>query len=205
MARIHKLDTDRPAKFGFKKARARSTDHADWAAQLDLFNAASAGRIVTLPSRLRPFEEALLLDERGIPSAREAYQRAIDQGDCAADAYCNLGIIRYHAGEIEYAFECFTRALSGEPRHFESHYNLANLFFDRGELEAATVQYEIAAAIDSSFPNLYFNLGLVQAILERYEPAYRSLNTFRALAPDTDGQIADELLESLRQTLAAAG
>lgn len=205
MARIHKLDAVHPTKFGFKKARSRSADKVGEASQLDLFNAASAGRIVPLPSRLGRFEEALLLDERGIPAARAAYQRAIDEGDCVADAFCNLGIIRYHAEEIEDAVECFTRALAVEPRHFESHFNLANLFFDRGELEAATVQYELAASIDDSFANLYFNLGLAFAILERYEASYRALNTFRALAPDADGQIADDLLESLRQTLAAAG
>lgn len=205
MARIHNLDATRPAKFGFKKARSRHADQHDPTSQLDLFNAASSGRIVQLPTRLGRFEEALLLDERGVPAARDAYQRAIDEGDCIADALCNLGIIRYHGGEIEAAVACFTRALSSEPGHFESHFNLANLFFDRGELEAAAVQYEIASAIDDSFANLYFNLGLALALLERYEASFRALNTFRALAPDADGQIADDLLESLRQTISAAG
>lgn len=205
MARIHKLGSEQPAKFGFKKARTGSRPSSKDQAQLNLFSAAASGRIVTLPTRLRPFEEALLLDERGSPAAAEAYERAIAEGDSVADAYCNLGIIRYHSGGIDEALHCFTQAIASQPRHFETHYNLANLFFDRGELEASSVQYGIAREIDDTYANLYFNLGLVNALLERYEPAYRALNTYRALAPDDEGRAADDLLESLRRTLIAAG
>lgn len=203
MARIHTLRAEQPAKFGFKKAR-RGAGAAVNDAQLDLFNAASAGRIVSLPSRLSPFEEALLLDERGSDAAETAYLRAIERDDSTADAHCNLGIIYYHRGEIERALGCFTSSLAVDPRHFEAHFNLANLFFDRGEFEAAVVQYGIAESIDAGYANLYFNLGLVQALLGRYESAYRSLNAYRAMAPDADGRIADPLLDSLREVLSVA-
>ncbi len=201
MAKIHRLTSEHPAKFGFKKARRRSSRLRDDPEQLDLFNAASAGRIVVLPTRLSPFEEALLLDERGSAAATSAYERAISEGDSVADAYCNLGIIHYHEGAVEQAVNSFTSALAEAPRHFESHFNLANLFFDRGEFEAAAHQYAVAARIHGDYPNLFFNQGLVLALLERYEPAFEALTTFRALAADEEGRIADDLLESLRDAL----
>ncbi len=205
MARIHRLNPKHPEKFGFKKARSAAAGKRRDEDQLDLFSAAASGRIVSLPTRLSPFEEALLLDERGNAGALSAYERAIEEGDSVADAYCNLGIIRYHSGNTDAALRCFTDALAREPRHFESHFNLANLFFDRGELQASVVQYGLAAEIDKTYANLYFNQGLVFALLERYEDAHRSLTAFRALAPDNEGRMADALLASLREAISVAG
>jgi hypothetical protein len=35
--------------------------------------------------------------------------------------------------------------LKNEPRHVEAHYNLANLYFDAGDLQLAKLHYESAA------------------------------------------------------------
>ncbi|MCB0719530.1 MAG: tetratricopeptide repeat protein [Bacteroidetes bacterium] len=204
MAVVHRLPPRKPEKFGFKKAR-RTQKTPDVPGQLDIFSAAAAGRIVSLPSRLGAFEEALMLDERGSEAAEKAYRLAIEKGDSLADAYCNLGIIRYHAGDIDEALRCFTQSLKSSPQHFESHYNLANLFFDRGDLDAARVQYELAAAIDDSFANLHFNLGLLLAIAEQYRDAFDAFIRYRSLAPEDEGRIADDLLANLRETLAQVG
>ncbi len=204
MGTIHRLPTRKPEKFGFKKAR-QGNARTENSRQLDMFSAAASGRILSLPSRPGAFEEALLLDERGSQQAEDAYRRAIEEGDCSADAYCNLGIIRFHSGDSEEALRCFTNSLKDVPQHFESHFNLANLFFDRGDLDAARVQYELATAIDDSFPNLFFNLGLLLAIDGRYEDAFSALIRYRALAPEDEGRHADDLLDNLRETIAQSG
>ena len=65
---------------------------------------------------LSPFEEALLLHERGDAKAAELYREAIAEGDNLADAYCNLGIIELELDRMPKALDCFSLALKNEPR-----------------------------------------------------------------------------------------
>lgn len=203
MAKILRLPVQTPEKFGFERAKKRKKKDPEGHGQLNLFSrsAPASARIVSLPSRLGPFEEALLLDERDNSKAAEAYGRAIEAGDCIADAYCNLGILEFKLGRTEKAFDCFTKSLKEEPRHFESHYNLANLYFDVGNIRLARQHYEIAAQIEPEFPNLYFNLGLLLAIAEDFKAAIEALHQYKTLVSENEGDKADELLESLRRSL----
>ncbi len=159
------------------------------------------GQLIQLPLALSPFEEALLLHERGDEQARTAYEKAINQGDCVADAYCNLGILEFEAGQITRAFDRFTCALRVDPRHFESHYNLANLYFEAGDLRLARLHYEISAEIEPCFPNLYFNLGLVHAVDGNLETAIAVLNKAKETDPTGDHARVDELLATLHRVL----
>src|SRR5947208_10540616 len=76
---------------------------AELQGQLNLF------RIQTprLARLLTPFEEALLLHERGDPAAAEHYVEAINEGDNVAEAYCNLGIINLERGQLSQALDNF--------------------------------------------------------------------------------------------------
>src|SRR5207249_11046943 len=127
MAQILKFPTQ-ASKLGYKRVRKRSRV-AESTDQLDLFPPATA-QILNIESGLSRFEQALLLDERGDVKAAEAYAKAIEEQDCTADAYCNLGIIESQKGNTSKAFDCFTTSLKHDPRHSEAHYNLANLYFD---------------------------------------------------------------------------
>ena len=55
----------------------------------------------------------------------------------------------------------FTLSLKNDPRHVEAHYNLANLYYDAGDLQLAKLHYEAAAQIEPGFSLVYFNLSLV--------------------------------------------
>lgn len=207
MAKILRLPAKPPAKPGFERVRARKRRKKDPEkhGQMNLFSAKSEthpARIVSLPNALTPFEEALLLDERGEDRAADLYLRAIEQGDCVADAYCNLGILESKRGKAENAFDCFTKSLKADPRHLESHYNLANLYFEMDNLRLAQQHYEIAAQIDSKFPSIYFNLGLVLAMHENLQEAIDILSKYQELVPEEEGRKADELLASLKTSLA---
>ncbi len=207
MGKILHLAATPPAKLGFERVKVKKGRKKDPEkhGQMNLFSPASdqhPARIVSLPSRFSPFEAALLLDERGDKNAAESYGKAISKGDSVADAYCNLGILESKAGKSEKAFDCFTQSLKEDPRHLEAHYNLANLYFDMDNLRLAQQHYEIATQIEPKFPNIYFNLGLVLAINEDLQEAVDILGKYQELVPEEDSCKADELLVSLKSSLA---
>jgi tetratricopeptide (TPR) repeat protein len=166
--------------------------------QLNLFPEPE-GQLIQLPLKLSPFEEAVALHERGDAGAVPAYERSIREGDCVADAYCNLGILEFEANRTSAAFDRFTSALMHDPRHFESHFNLANLYFENGELRLARLHYELVAQIEPNFPNLFFNLGLVHAVSGDLETAIATLNKAKDMAPGEDDPKLNEFLATLQR------
>ncbi|SPE58670.1 conserved hypothetical protein [Verrucomicrobia bacterium] len=187
------------SKFGYKRAK-KCAKPADDPNQLRLFFQPPA-EILNFPSRLSSFEQALMLDEREDVKAAELYLRAIDEGDCVADCYCNLGIIQSKEGNTARAFGSFTSALKHNPGHFEAQFNLGNLYFDVDDFRLAQVHYKIAAEIDPSFPNVYFNLALVEAINSNAKAAVVALATYRRMVSAEEGRNAEKLLESLISSL----
>src|SRR5262249_40887798 len=129
------------SKLGYKRVRKRHSS-AESQDQLHLFPPPGA-QIISFESGLSPFEQELMLDERGDFKAAELYARAIDEHDCVADAYCNLGIIESKRGNNTKAFDCFTTSLKHDPRHSEAHYNLGNLYFDSNDFHLAQTHYEM--------------------------------------------------------------
>ncbi len=201
MGKVLQFIVKPPAKFGFVRVKRRKKTGTGKPGQLNLFSMPGA-QVLKLPSNLSPFEEALVLDERGDKRVEEVYWRAIEDGDSIADAYCNLGILESQGGRTPKAFDCFTKSLEHDPRHFESHYNLGNLYFEEGNLRLARMHYELAAEVEPQFSNLYFNLGLVHALNNDYAAALAALNRYKELAPDEEGTKADELLENLKRSVA---
>jgi tetratricopeptide (TPR) repeat protein len=201
MAEILKFPTQ-GSKLGFKRVKRR-LKLAEHPAQLDLFTAPTA-QILTLHSGLSSFEQALMLDERGDLRAAELYARAIEEQDCVADAYCNLGIIESQKGNAIKAFDCFTTSLKHNPRHSEAHYNLGNLYFDANDFHLAQTHYEMAGEVEPSFANAYFNLALIQAINNDFGAAVTALSKYQELVSEDEGRIAAELLQNLKDSLAAA-
>lgn len=201
MGKIIQFPSKQPSKFGFERVKKCKKENSD---QLNLF-CASPGQILRLPTNITPFEEALLLEERGDSQAEKAYRRAILEGELVADAYCNLGIIESNAGGVAKAFDCFTKSLEHDPRHFESHYNLGNLYFECDNMPLARMHYELAAEINPMFPNLYFNLGLALALLEEITVAIDVLVKYQLLASPEERGIADDLISGLKRSLARTG
>jgi tetratricopeptide (TPR) repeat protein len=188
----------------FRELRGKGMTHkqiyAELRGQLNLFPERT-GQLIQLPLRLSPFEEGLLQHERGDSRTPDTYRRAIREGDYVADAYCNLGIWEFDGGRPIGAFDCFTLSLRHDPRHFESHFNLANLYLENGDIRLARLHYELAAEIEPSFPNVHFNLGLVHAMGGDLELAVAALNKYRELAPEGEASKADELLASIEKAL----
>jgi len=164
--------------------------------QLNLFPE-KGGLLIQLPLRLSPFEEALILHEKGDKRAAEMYAQAILQGECVADAYCNLGILAYEENNVIAAFDHFTRALRYDPRHFESHLNLGHLYFEAGDFRLAQLHYEISSVIEPRSANAHFNLGLVYAITGNAVAAIEALAKARENAGAEELAQIDDLISSL--------
>jgi tetratricopeptide (TPR) repeat protein len=188
-------------RLGYKRVRKRGCTPGD-PNQLDLFLPPPA-RVESFSSALSAFEQALLCDERGDVKAAELYAKAIENEECVADAFCNLGIIESKKGNPAKAFDCFTTCLKHEPRHAEAHYNLANLYFEVNDFRLAQIHYEMALKVDPSFANVYFNLALVQSINREIAAAIKTLTKYQQLVSPEEASHADELLRSLRHSLAA--
>ena len=187
-----------PEKFGLQRVVKKKEKESRKPGQLNLF---TGGKVVKL-NQLSIFEEALLLDEGGdTKKARLCYQKAIREDDCAADAYCNLGIIESQEGNYPKAIDCFTLCLKVNPRHYEAHYNLANLYAEVGNHGLAKVHYGIAIELEPDFPNSYFNLGLTYAVMREYREAVENLKKYRELTPSEEHNQTDDLIAKLSITL----
>ena len=113
------------------------------------------------------------------------------------DAYCNLGIIEWQQSRTAKAVDYFTLTLQNNPRHFEAHYNLANLYGELGNFLLAKAHYRISIEIQPSFPNSHFNLALTFAMNQEFDEAVKCLMQYRDLAAPADHQLADDLIVKL--------
>ena len=201
MSKVVKLASHAAATgFGHKRVKRRKSKSLEDFGQLDLFKPQPEGKVVQFALG-NSFEEALTLDEIGdVNGARLAYKQAIRNGDRAADAYCNLGILESQNNSIS-AIDCFTRSLKVAPRHFQSHYNLANLYSEEKNYPLAKLHYEMAIKIAPDFPNAHYNLGLVLALMKDYQAAIDALMAFRKLAPEEELGNTNELIKSLQRSL----
>ncbi len=143
-------------------------------------------------------------DERGDSRAAELYHQAIEQEDCVADAFCNLGILETQRGNTVRAFDCFTTALKHDPRHAEAHYNLGNLYFESNDLRLAQLHFEMAADVEPDFANAFYNLALVQAVAGNPAGAASALGRYRQLVSEAEGRAAAEMIEELQRSVSAA-
>lgn len=197
MAKVVQFPVNPPVKLGHKKARKRRKPDPEEFGQLNLFDQQDTHNVINLPQADSFFEEALTLDEAGKPEAEKYYLLAIENNQSVEDALCNLGILKSGQGELTRAIDYLTRCLAKNPRHFEAHYNLGNVYSDLGNLALARTHYELSTEIAPHYPNAFYNLGLVLISMKKYKEAIRCINTFVSLAPDTEHQVANELIKTL--------
>ncbi|MBV6645401.1 MAG: tetratricopeptide repeat protein [Cyclobacteriaceae bacterium] len=198
MTKVVKFPVSPPAKLGPRKVgRKRRKPDLEAFGQLNLFDQLSTSRVISFPKNGSFFDEALRLDESGDSTAADYYLKAIDAGESLADAYCNLGIIMAGQDEKTKAVDYLTKCLKENPRHFEAHYNLANVYSDLGSYELSKVHYELSTEIEPSFPNSYYNLGLVYISLKSYKEALNCIDKYIELSPGYDHTIANDLIKTL--------
>lgn len=198
MAKVIKFPAPVPEKFGLQRVVKKKEKGLDKHGQLNLFSA--GGKLVRL-NKLTPFEDALLHDDHDdVEGARKLYEKAIKENDSVADAYCNYGILESKDGNHTKAIDCFSRSLKNDPRHFEAHYNLANLYADLRDYALAILHYKVAIEVEPTFSNSYFNLGLTYALTKEYDQAIEVLNQYKMMSSEEEQKIANGLIEVLNRT-----
>ena len=199
MAKVIKFPVEPPRKLGPKKVQKRRKADPEDHGQLNLFNQiVPETRIRSLVDGNDFFEEALRLDEKGDPYAENMYLKAIENNQSVADAWCNLGILTSRMEEHAKAVDFLTKCLAVNPRHFEAHYNLANVYSDMGNYALAKTHYEISMEIAPDFPNSYYNLGLVLVSLKQYDAAAEVIKQYINLSPGYDHEVANDLIRTLK-------
>ncbi|MFO0687729.1 MAG: tetratricopeptide repeat protein [Myxococcota bacterium] len=131
------------------------------------------------------FEKGCELDveARTWPEAAAAYEKAIELDPDYADAYCNLGAVRYNQGQRAAARRAFEACLARAADHVEANFNLANVLEEAGEDEQALVLYRRALAVDPVYPDLHINLALLYEKLGRMAPACRHWRRYLQIDP----------------------
>lgn len=194
MAKVVKFPIQPPQKMGHKRVKRRRKTDLEEYGQLNLFD---QSKIISFPQSADFFEEALALDEIDDPRAEDYYLKALEAGQSIPDTLCNLGILYSMKEDFVKAIDYLTRCLKEAPRHFEAHYNLANIYSDKGNLELAKMHYEVAIEIHPDFPNSYYNLGLVFITEKKYGEAIDAINRYIELSPENDHKASYELLKTL--------
>lgn len=167
--------------------------------QLGLFH--SGGHVLNLPVERSSFMKGLLLFDRQDPSSKQEFQKAIEEDDHPADAWCNLGIIAHEEGRIAEAVNCFTNGLSLNSRHFECHFNLGNLYGEAGSHKPAALHYGTAIQIEPEFPDTYFNLALTRAQEQDWIGTKDLLLRYAAFEDADKKEIAEDIVRQIDEVL----
>jgi tetratricopeptide (TPR) repeat protein len=117
-------------------------------------------------------------------AAIEAYEKAIELEPDYADAYCNLGAVRYNQGQRAAARRAFEACLEREADHVEANFNLANVLEEEGDDTGALSHYRRALASDPLYPDLHINLALLYEKLARERAACDHWRRYLQLDPD---------------------
>ena len=131
------------------------------------------------------FERGCELDAESskFAEAIEAYETALEIEPDYADAYCNLGAVRYNQGQRAEARRAFEACLSREADHVEANFNLANVLEEEGDDRGALAHYRRALAADPLYPDLHINLALLYEKLDRERPAFDHWRRYLQLDP----------------------
>lgn len=200
--KILKLHEHKPLRLGHKKVNKYKITRLENEGQLNLFNKSrSEPKIFPMQEKANSFDIAYQKDEEENETAQQAYLKAIANNDRPEDAYCNLGIIEAKKGNDIKGIDYFSRALVIDPRHYEAHFNLANIYFDNENYTLAQLHYKTSLEIEPNDANIYFNLGLVQALMEEIKEAIASLKIFVSLVSEEEAQKANELINRLSNSL----
>jgi tetratricopeptide (TPR) repeat protein len=123
-------------------------------------------------------------DETTFERAEDLYRKAIALDATLANAYTNLGNVRFRRGFPEEAETLYRKALSIDEEQPEAYYNLGFLQYERGEATAAVSCFERAVGIDPAFADAHFNLAMALEEVGDGGRARKHWQTYLQIEPD---------------------
>ncbi|MGA7080526.1 MAG: rhomboid family intramembrane serine protease [Terriglobales bacterium] len=115
-------------------------------------------------------------------------QRVIALSPRNEDAYYRLGLIYPELKQPAKAQDTFARLLKLNPNSADGHAGLADAFADQHRNLDALDEYKRVAALDSGYQSVNYNIGVMQARLNRYDDAITSLLKQRQAGDDADNE-----------------
>jgi tetratricopeptide (TPR) repeat protein len=123
-------------------------------------------------------------DESTFERAEALYREAITLDPTLANAYTNLGNVRFRRGFAEEAEQLYRKALAVDEEQPEAFYNLGFLQYERGDAAAAVVCFERAVQIDPAFADAHFNLAMALEEAGDSAKARRHWQTYLQIEPE---------------------
>lgn len=102
--------------------------------------------------------------------------------------YYDLGLIYMEQKQPAKAQNAFAQLLKMDPNSADGHAGLASSLSDQHRDQEALAEYKRAAAIDSDYQGVNYNMGLEQARLKLYDDAIASLLKQRDKGDDPDNE-----------------
>ncbi len=102
------------------------------------------------------------------------------------EAYYRLGVIYMEQKLPSRAEKAFSEQLKIDPNNSDGHFGLAGALASQQRDREALEEYKEVAAAESSYPNVYYNMGVMQARLHLYDDAIASLLEQRKAGDDAD-------------------
>jgi len=115
----------------------------------------------------------------------------------AAESHVHLGTARFHAGELDAAFEHFSIAVRENPTYPDLYYRMAVIHHQRGELEESLAMLHRALGLNGSYFEATCFLGIVLYEKGDREEADRVFSRALELGADNPGPISKFLSEHI--------
>ena len=128
------------------------------------------------------------LSKHDFENAASEMRRVIALNPRSEDAYYRLGLIYLEQKQPAKAQDTFAQLLKIDPNSADGHAGLADALSEQHRSLEALEEYKRVAALDSSYQGVYYNQGVMQARLARYDDAISSLLKQRQTADDADNE-----------------
>jgi Tfp pilus assembly protein PilF len=91
----------------------------------------------------------------------EVYSAKLKDKSDNVDALFMLGVRSARSGNFDLAVKYFREAINIDPAHIGTHYNLGNVYRDKGQIEEAFSCYQKVLQLDPSYVDAYVNMGII--------------------------------------------
>jgi tetratricopeptide (TPR) repeat protein len=141
---------------------------------------------------------AELCRRRGLLAEAEAAGRdGVARDPTLAQAWQNLGLVLFDAGNLPDSLDCLERAVALAPDVVEAHVNLGNVLQKLRRPEAAVECYRRALELDDNNAEAHGNYASALAALGRHDEARSHVNRALALKPrEIAFHIASAMIEA---------
>jgi rhomboid protease GluP len=128
------------------------------------------------------------ISKHDFENAAVEMRRVIALNPRSEDAYYRLGLIYLEQKQPAKAQDTFAQLLKIDPSSYDGHAGLADALSDQHRNLEALEQYKRVAMLDPGYQGVYYNIGVMQARLMRYDDAISSLLKQRQTADDADNE-----------------